>query len=282
MVTEGGAAGPVIRSRVRGRLVVLACAFLAGTAQADLTIPAGSVTSLGSGTMDLACTDVVVAGTLQVNTGSIKNVRNLSIQAGGILNGGSGLVEVGGNWTNGGSFVPGTGTVNFRDLCSPGSATITGSTTFYRASFVTATGRNYVFAVGSTQTVTSVLEISGTASNPIQFRSSAAGQVAFINLLIGGTQLIQHVGVTDVWATGQWLAPFQTNEGGGGNAHRWFGTPGGGGGGGGGGVSTAIPTLGNAALAALAALLAAAGSWFARQRAATKTSTRRKRDRESP
>jgi hypothetical protein len=130
--------------------------------------------------------------------------------------------------------------------------------------------------------VTSVLEISGTASNPIQFRSSAAGQVAFINLLIGGTQLIQHVGVTDVWATGQWLAPFQTNEGGGGNAHRWFGTPGGGGGGGGGGVSTAIPTLGNAALAALAALLAAAGSWFARQRAATKTSTRRKRDRESP
>jgi hypothetical protein len=213
--------------------------------------------------MDLACTDVVVAGTLQVNTGSIKNVRNLSIQAGGILNGGSGLVEVGGNWTNGGSFVPGTGTVNFRELCSPGSATITGSTTFYRASFVTATGRNYVFAVGSTQTVTSVLEISGTASNPIQFRSSAAGQVAFINLLIGGTQLIQHVGVTDVWSTGQCLAPGQSNEGGGGNAKNWFSCSSGGGGGG--NTPASIPALDAAALLALAALIAASGLWFLRR-----------------
>ena len=276
MVTEGGAAGPTICSRVRVRLVALACAFLAGAAQADLTVPAGSVTSLGSGTVDLACTDLVVAGTLQLNAGSLRNVRNVSIQAGGILNGGSGLVEVGGNWTDAGSFVPGTSTVNFRELCSPGAATIAGNTTFHRASFVTATGRNYVFAVGSTQTVTSVLEIAGTVSNPIQFRSSAAGQVAFINLMIGGTQLIQHVGVTDVWATGQWLAPFQTNEGGGGNANRWFGTPSGGGGGGGGGAASAIPTLGSAALAALAALLAAAGSWFARRRAASRISTRRK------
>ncbi|HEX4522074.1 MAG TPA: IPTL-CTERM sorting domain-containing protein [Casimicrobiaceae bacterium] len=221
-----------------------------------------------------------MAGILQVNAGSLKNVRNVTIQPGGLLNGGSGLIEVGGNWSNSGSFASGTGTVNFRDLCAGGSATINGNTTFHRASFVTATGKNYVFAAGSTQMVTSVLEIAGTASTPIQFRSSALGQVAFVNLLVGGTQLIQHVGVTDVWATGQWLAPFQTNEGGGGNANRWFGTPSGPGTG---NAANAIPTLDTAALAVLAALLAAAGAWFARRRtAANRISTRQKRDRDTP
>jgi hypothetical protein len=262
------------------RLVALALAsFVAASAHADLTVPGGGLVTLGPGIVDLACTDVVVAGTLHVNGGALKNVRNVSIQSGGVLNGGTGLIEVAGNWSNTGSFVAGTGRVNFRELCAAGAATISGDTLFNRASFVTTSGRNYVFTTGSTQTVKSVLEISGTVTNPIQFRSSAPGQVAFINLLIGGTQLIQHVGVTDVWATGEWLAPFQTNEGGGGNAHRWFGTPSGPGTG---SAGTAIPTLDTAALAALAALLAAAGAWFARQRSATKTSTRRKRDRESP
>jgi hypothetical protein len=270
-----------IRSRECGRLLSLALAcFAAAAAHADWSVPAGAQASLGAGSVDLACTDLFVAGTLQVNAGSLRNVRNVAIQPGGLLNGGSGLIEVGGNWSNSGSFTAGTGTVNFRELCAAGSATITGNTTFHRASFVTATGRNYVFAVGSTQTVASVLEIAGTVSNPIQFRSSAPGQVAFINLLIGGTQLIQHVGVTDVWATGQWLAPFQTNEGGGGNANRWFGTPSGPGTG---NAANAIPTLDTAALGVLAALLAAVGAWFARQRAATnRISTRRKRDRDSP
>ena len=82
-----------------------------------------------------------------------------------------------------------------------------------------------MFQVGTTQTIAGVLQILGTTDNPIQFRSSAPGQVANINLLPGGTQSILHVGVTDVWATGQHLAPDQTNEGGGGNAVNWFGAP---------------------------------------------------------
>jgi len=281
MVFEGGPTGRHRQARARSRLLALVCACLvAASAHADLTVPAGGQLSLGPGSVDLACTDLVVAGTLQVNGGVLKNVRNVSIQSAGILNGGTGLIEVAGNWSNTGSFVAGTGRVNFREFCSAGAATITGDTVFHRASFVTASGRNYVFAVGSTQTIKSVLEISGAATNPIQFRSSAPGQVAFIDLVVGGTQIIQHVGVTDVWATGQWLAPFLNNEGGGGNANRWFGTPSGPGTGSGG--VKAIPTLDTAALGALAALLAVAGAWFARQRAATKISTRRKRDRKSP
>lgn len=255
------------RGYARTRMLAIACASWACLvphgAHADLIVAPGGLTNLASGVMDLSCTDVIVSGTLHVNSGSLRNVRNLTIQAGGLIDGGSGLIAVSGNWSNTGSFVAGTSTVNFGGLCTAGAVTISGDTTFFGASFAPATGRSYVFAVGSTQTITSLLQIVGTGANPIQFRSSASGQVAFINLLNGGTQQIQHVGVSDVWATGQWLAPFQTNEGGSGNARRWFGTPSGGGGAG----VASIPTVGNAVLAALVVLLAATGAWIITRRA---------------
>ena len=256
--------GGRIQTRVRLLLTATAAAAVFCTTQsayADLVVPANSSLNIGGGTIDLACTDVVVAGTLQIGTGSLVNVRHLTIQAGGTIDGGSGAITLGGNWTNAGQFLPGTGSVQFRDLCALSSATITGNTTFSTASFVTATGKNYVFAVGSTQVVNNLLEIAGTAPLPIQFRSSSAGQVAFIDLLVSGVQQIQHVGVTDVWATGQWLAPALTNEGGGGNANRWFGgsgpVP---------GAANPIPTLSDGMQIVLAALLAAAGAWLSRRR----------------
>lgn len=193
-------------------------------AAADYSVPANAVISLNGGTLDLGCTDLIVAGTLQLGSGQVVNARNVTLQAGGVLDGGSGTLQLGGDWSNSGSFLPGTGTVRFLDLCAIASATISGSSTFANARFVTSIGKNYVFAVGSTQTITGLLEITGTASHPIQFRSSVPGQVAFINLAAAGVQQIVHVGVTDVWATGQFLAPGQHNEGGGGNAKRWFGS----------------------------------------------------------
>jgi len=250
-----------VRARVRSVLLLLACLLACSAARADLIVPSGGLISLAPGVVDLACTDVIVAGTLQVNSGQLNNVRSVTIQPGGVIDGGSGTIQVAGNWTNGGTFNAGTGTVNFRDLCAFGNAVIMGSTTFSGASFVTNSGKNYVFAVGSTQTITAFLEISGPAGNPIQFRSSLPGQVGFINLVNGGTQQIQHVGVTDIWATGQWLAPFLTNEGGGGNASRWFGTPS--------TVTTPIPTLDITLLIALSMLLAAAAAQVLKRRGAT-------------
>ena len=232
----------------------------AGPARADLIVVSGSTTSLNGGTIDLGCTDVVVGGTLNVDTGSLVNVRHVTIQAGGTIDGGSGTITLGGDWANAGQFVPGTGVVRFRDQCALAAAEISGNTTFATASFVSATGKNYTFAVGTQQTIGQLLEIAGTTTFPIQFRSGAAGQVANINLLGGGTQLIQHVGVTDVWATGQWLAPSLTNEGGGGNANRWFGSPVVG------AQQRSVPTIGEAMLALLAAALATMGAWSARRR----------------
>src|SRR5262249_7909054 len=161
-------------------------------------------------TVDLSCTDVIVAGKPQNTSGRVANARPGTILAGGTIDGGAGAIPPGGHRTNSGLVVAGTSTGRFPGVWSVFNAATIRGTTFSPASFVTGAGRNFLFAVGTTQTVSSVLEIAGTAGSPIQFRSTAAGQVAYINLVASGSQLIQHVGVTDVWATGQWLAPTLT------------------------------------------------------------------------
>jgi hypothetical protein len=262
IVFEGAREGAGACVRLIACTAALLISVVAGQAKADLVVPVGATTSLGSGIVDLACSDLVVGGTVRVQSGAVRNVRNVTIQSGGAIDGGSGVIQVGGNWTANGSFVAGTGEVDFRDLCGVGAAGISGDTTFFRASFVSTTSKNYIFGVGSTQRIFSVLEVSGATPSPIQFRSATPGHIASIDLVNSGTQLIQHVGVTDVWSTGQCLAPGQSNEGGGGNAKNWFICSSGGGGG---STPASIPALDAAALLALAALLAGSGLWFVRR-----------------
>jgi hypothetical protein len=230
------------------------CALaLATTARADFVIPAGGFVSLASGGLDLGCTDLIIGGTLQTNSAPVSNVRNLVIQGGGVLDAGSSLISVGGDWSNSGTFLAGTSQVNFIDACA-GAAAISGNTTFNNVSYVSSVGKTWTFAAGSTQTVQQVLNIQGTTANPLQFRSSVPGQVAFIDLI--GIQNIAHVGVTDMTATGVWLAPFLSNEGGGGNANRWFGVP----------DSARIPALSPAGLLVLLLLLGGVAAATVRQR----------------
>jgi hypothetical protein len=262
IVFEGAREGAGACVRLIACTAALLISVVAGQAKADLVVPVGATTSLGSGIVDLACSDLVVGGTVRVQSGAVRNVRNVTIQSGGAIDGGSGVIQVGGNWTANGSFVAGTGEVDFRDLCGVGAAGISGDTTFFRASFVSTTSKNYIFGVGSTQRIFSVLEVSGATPSPIQFRSATPGHIASIDLVNSGTQLIQHVGVTDVWSTGQCLAPGQSNEGGGGNAKNWFICSSGGGGG---STPASIPALDAAALLALGALLAGSGLWFVRR-----------------
>ena len=269
--SPGARARPSRRASAPEWLATLAIAVAAASlpahdAQADLLVPSGGQYTTNPGLTDLACTDVVVAGTLFVNSGSLINVRHLTIQPGGTIDGGSGVIQLGGDWTNQGTFTAGTGTVQFRGLCGLASATIGGSTTFFNASFVSSTGKNYVFGVGSTQTVTGLLEIVGSAALPIQFRSGTPGQTAFINLVGAGTQSIQHVGVTDVWASGQTLAPTLTNEGGGGNAVNWFGNKR--------VAELPVPSLSELGTLTLAALLAAVGVATLRRRRTASTDRR--------
>jgi hypothetical protein len=273
IAASGGRTPCVHPVRARAALTIALALVLSAAAHADLVIPSGARYDTGGGLIDLACTDVVVAGTLLVAGGALVRVRHLTIQPGGAIDGGSGLIQLGGNWSNSGSFAAGTSTIHFVDACGIASITVDGSTAFSNARFASTTGKNHVFQVGTTQSIARRLEIAGTSSNPIQFRSSARGQVANVNLLPGGTQSILHVGVTDVWATGQHLAPDQSNEGGGGNAFNWFGPPL--------GVdefpTLPIPTLGDMALLALAALLAGVAIVDLRRRGSSRVQPMRSR-----
>ncbi len=211
-----------MRSRsFRAGLLVLAA--FAAPAIAQVVVPTGAAFSLGGGSIDLGNTSLQVGGSFAVGGGSVQNADSVSILSGGNLDGGSGALTLFGDWSNAGIFSGGTGTVNFVD----GGITqsnVSGNSTFDNVSFVSANGKNYVFAVGSTQSVSGLLTIQGSAAQGIQFKSAAAGQVANINLLAGGSQNIQYVGVSDVHATGQHLAANQTNDGGTGNATGWFGS----------------------------------------------------------
>jgi hypothetical protein len=96
----------VRRFKARTALALVALLVPIYSAHADLIVPTGSLYTNSGAQTDLGCTDVVVAGTLTVDTGSLINIRHLTIQAGGTIAGGSGEIQLGGNWSNGGTFTP--------------------------------------------------------------------------------------------------------------------------------------------------------------------------------
>ena len=195
------------------KAVCLAAALLCGaeTAWAQVAMPPASSLLLAGGKLDLGGADLQVGGAVAVGAGTIANANNISIAAGGLLDAGSGTIGLFGNWSDLGNFIAGTSSVNFIDG-SAASAILSGATTFYSASFISSTGKNYVFPVGLTQNFASALTVLGVPAQGIQFRSASPGQVAFVNLAASGAQNIDFVGVSDVHATGsRWHRPRPTS-----------------------------------------------------------------------
>lgn len=225
---------------------VLCAALLSGFARADLVIPVGGSTSLNGGGMDLGCTDLIVAGTLQVDSGSITGIRSVDIQPGGSITVTTGTLSLSGNWANAGGFAAGSGLVSFVDLagCATAGGTISGNSTFARLNFITSVGKTYQIASGSTQSITQQLTIQGAPGLPLILRGSTPGQAGFIAL--GGGQSTTHFGAADLIALGVWIAPNQSNAINGANVARIFGDP-----------SAPIPTLPLGGLALLALALVA-------------------------
>lgn len=91
------------RVRRRPRALVSACALgalvlgLVASAHADHRIGAGGVVSLAGGTIALGCTDLVIAGTLNFDSGTYRAVRNVTVLAGGALHGGTGTLRMSGS-----------------------------------------------------------------------------------------------------------------------------------------------------------------------------------------
>lgn len=168
---------------------------------ADIQIPAGASITLDGGRLD--------------------NVGNLFIA--GTLNAGSGGISLAGDWTRTGTFVPGTSTVSFLDG-NLAQSTFTGDTEFHQLSLVSGTGKTYLIESARTLGVSAGLTIRGVSGAPIQVASPDPARVAFVSLAAAGTQDIEFVGVSNVHATGQQLAPTQVNQGGQGNDLGWFGS----------------------------------------------------------
>jgi hypothetical protein len=208
-----------------------------------ISVPAGARLDIGGGGISLATQDLRVDGSLTLGNGFLFNVGSLHIDASAQADLGGGLIELLGDWENHGNVLAGTSRVQFLDGV-PESA-ILGSTVFANFSLVSTSGKRYRFESGLTQTVSGELVVQGTAGQAIQIDVTQPGTTGFLNLLASGTQNIASVGVSDVHATGQHLAPTLTNTGGRGNDNGWFG---GGGPGPGPGAAVPAPTLSPAGL----------------------------------
>lgn len=189
-------------------------------AVAGISVPANARLDLNGGSASLAAQELRVDGAFTLGNGSVLDVGALRLGIVGQIDLGAGLVELLGDWENRGAVAAGSSHVRFLDGAA--QSAVLGSTTFANVSFVSASGKRYYFESGSTQTVAAQLEILGTGA-PIQIDVTQSGAIAFLNLLPSGTQSIANVGVSDVHASGQHLAPEQINQGGRGNADGWFG-----------------------------------------------------------
>ncbi|TDR39774.1 hypothetical protein DFR29_115164 [Tahibacter aquaticus] len=193
----------------------------AAVGAAGIELPAGAGLQVNGGRIDAAGGDFAIGGNLVLGSGELRGIGALRIAAGGSADFGSGLATLSGDWENRGSFLAGSSRVELRDG-GAASSRLLGTSEFASLSLVTLTGKRYRFESGFTQRVAASLQIQGSGL-PLQVDVTTPGSIAFLNLLAGGTQAIANVGVSDVYASGQHLAPTQTNQGGNGNATGWFG-----------------------------------------------------------
>ncbi len=196
-----------------------------------LTIGAGGTTSLANGSMDLGCGDLVINGTLNLDSGTLSHVDNVVINGGGVLNGGTGTITMSGNWTNnGGTTNPGSSQVTINTDCGSDAVTVSGDSTFWNFTMQTGSGRQLNFQAGSNNTFNGYLVLNGAGdennpANLLKIRSTSAGSPAFIN--VNGTYAISKVDVSDNHAQfpGEWIdfgypEDFDSIDGPGNN--RWF------------------------------------------------------------
>ncbi|MEO8670305.1 MAG: hypothetical protein ABI411_03255 [Tahibacter sp.] len=202
-----------------GALALAACSCVAGAT--GIVVPAGATLDLNGSAIGLASGDVRLDGQLNLGSGKIIDITAFRLGTTGAASLSSGLLQLVGDWQNLGFVDAGSSQVQFRD--GGFNSSVLGTTTFANLSFVSAVGKRYALQSGLTQSATGLLEIHGTPGLPIQIASTIAASAAFLDLLPTGSQSISNVGVSDVHATGQHLAPTLQNEGGSGNDSGWFG-----------------------------------------------------------
>ncbi len=236
--------------------VFIALAAASGACFAHLEIPAGGAVDLAGGSVDLAGGDLIDQGALSLNAGQVLGTGAFRVLAGGSADLTGGLVRAVGDWENLGGINATGSSIELRDGVA-GASSLLGTTSFHNLSLVSGSGKRYRLESGKTQHVGGLLEIQGLGP-PIQVDVTSPGVIALLDLAPGGSQSIANVGVSDVYATGQHLAPTQTNQGGNNNDRGWFGKLF--------GATAAIPTLSLAGLVALGLITLTLGMRVARRR----------------
>lgn len=192
----------------RGRVAALLCLLgaAAGANAQQLVVGSGARFTLGSSVVEAGCSDVQVAGTLEVAAGTLRGARHLTVP--GSLRGGSGLVSLSGDLTAAGTLVPETGTVRIADGCGSVESRVNGDHQFNRLSVQTSAPHRLVLPAGGTQAIASALELIGGVERLV-LRSSVNSVVSLLSLAPGGSQMVHRVDAQDVGAppAGQYLAP---------------------------------------------------------------------------
>jgi hypothetical protein len=227
-------------------LLGVATPSLAGS----LSVGAGSTLDLGTGSLDLGCADLDVAGTLTAGTQGFTSARDVAIQPGGTLNANSATLTLAGDWDNAGTFNRGTSTLQMTDGCALLGGVVTGNTTFANLSINTTSAKQVNFTAGSTQSVTGQLSLFGAVGNLLQLRSTVNGSAAFLNVTGGSS--VNFLDVDDINATPGNDIAVGYNSVKGPNTPGWL-------------FGVAVPMLGPLALLALALVLGATGRrWLPR------------------
>jgi hypothetical protein len=196
---------------------------------AEIRVPAGARLEVNGGRVDFAGTSYVGQGVLRLGAGRFDRLDDFRVLAGGSADLGSGVLRLAGDWENRGSIAAGSSLAEFLD--APGDSHLLGVTEFANLRATTVQGRRLRLESGATQRVMYTLTLVGTGA-PLRIDSTVPGNTAFLQLVATGTQDITNVAVWDVHATGQPLAPDETNQGGNANVQGWFG-----------GVATVVPQL---------------------------------------
>ena len=172
---------------------------------AFVAIDDGAALSLSTTEVDLGCADLVVHGSVALDSARVTGTDRVTIFPTGAIAGGAGHLELSGNWNDLGSFTPGTSSVAFVDGCGAASAIVAGGSTFFDLSLHSTTGRSILLQSSATTSVINRFDARGEAGALLVLRSSSGNDGA--PLALGQTGSADFIEVVNVQAT---VAPVYT------------------------------------------------------------------------
>ena len=165
---------------MRNKFIFLALManVLTASALSSINSPKDSTIAFPANTtLDAVCSDILIAGTIQLGNAVIQSVRNVEVSSSGVFNGQGASVYVAGDWRNSGSFQAGTSNIVFEDGCATQKSTISGENTFNNLTIRSTNGKGVVLDSGAVLTVLGTLTLVGTEQYPLTLSAVGDGRI---------------------------------------------------------------------------------------------------------